>query len=185
MRCNWAESSDAMRQYHDQEWGVPLRDDTKLFEFLILEGAQAGLSWSTILNRREGYREVFHNFDIAAVAAMTDDELEALRDDSRIIRNRLKINSARKNARAAQQMIVLHGTLTEYLWGFAQNVGHVPRVSEDTIPARTEYSDAMSKALKKAGFTFVGGTICYAFMQATGMVNDHTKNCFRYKELQS
>jgi len=185
MRCNWAESSDAMRQYHDQEWGVPLRDDTKLFEFLILEGAQAGLSWSTILGRREGYREAFRDFVIAAVAAMTDSELEALRDDSRIIRNRLKINSVRKNARAAQQMIALHGTFAGYLWGFAHDVVHVPRVSEDTIPAHTEYSDAMSKALKKAGFTFVGGTICYAFMQATGMVNDHTKNCFRYKELQS
>ena len=184
MRCNWAQSSEAMQQYHDTEWGTPLRDDTKLFEFLILEGAQAGLSWSTILNRREGYREAFHNFDIAAVAAMTDTELEALRDDSRIIRNRLKIHSARKNARAAQQMITLHGTFTDYLWEFAQNIAHVPRVSEDTIPAHTEYSDAMSKALKKAGFTFVGGTICYAFMQATGMVNDHTKNCFRYKELQ-
>ena len=186
MRCSWAESSDAERHYHDTEWGVPVRDDQRLFEFLVLEGAQAGLSWSTILNRREGYRTAFHNFDIDAVASMTDDELEKLREDTGIIRNRLKIYSARKNALAAQAIIREHGSLAKYLWSFVDNIsvdGARENISE--VPATTERSDVMSGALKKAGFTFVGPTICYAFMQATGMVNDHVATCFRYQEIRA
>ena len=184
MRCSWAESSDEMRAYHDQEWGVPVRDDQKLFEFLVLEGAQAGLSWATILGRREGYREAFHDFSIDAVAAMTDDELEALRIDEKIIRNRLKIYGARKNALAAQTAIRAHESFAHYLWGFVSDNTSRKRQSMAEVPATTEISDAMSKALKKDGFTFVGSTICYAFMQATGMVNDHATTCFRYKEIQ-
>ncbi|MBH2007698.1 DNA-3-methyladenine glycosylase I [Candidatus Saccharibacteria bacterium] len=184
MRCSWAESSDEMRAYHDQEWGVPVRDDQRLFEFLVLEGAQAGLSWATILGRREGYRAAFHDFSIDAVAAMTDDELEALRSDQRVVRNRLKIYGARKNALAAQAAIRTHGSLVKYLWSFVSDESSHERQSIEAVPATTEISDAMSKALKKDGFTFVGSTICYAFMQATGMVNDHVTTCFRYKEIQ-
>lgn len=183
MRCSWAESSDEMRSYHDQEWGVPIRDDQKLFEFLILEGAQAGLSWATILGRREGYRAAFHDFSIDVVAAMTDDELEALRSDEKIIRNRLKIYGARKNALAAQAAIRTHGSLANYLWSFVSDNTSHKRQSMAEVPATTEISDAMSKALKKDGFTFVGSIICYAFMQATGMVNDHTTDCFRREEV--
>ncbi|AKM80798.1 MAG: DNA-3-methyladenine glycosylase I, DNA-3-methyladenine glycosylase I [Candidatus Saccharibacteria bacterium GW2011_GWC2_44_17] len=186
MRCSWAESSDVERHYHDAEWGVPVRDDQRLFEFLVLEGAQAGLSWSTILNRREGYRTAFHNFDIDAVASMADDELEKLREDTGIIRNRLKIYSARKNAFAAQAIIREHGSLAKYLWSFVDNISvDGARGSISEVPATTERSDAMSSALKKAGFTFVGPTICYAFMQATGMVNDHVATCFRYREIRA
>jgi DNA-3-methyladenine glycosylase I len=184
-RCSWAESDDAERHYHDIEWGVPVRDDQKLFEFIILEGAQAGLSWRTILHKREGYRSAFHNFDIDAVAAMTDDELEALREDTGIIRNRLKIYGARKNALAAQKIIREHGSLTTYLWSFVDDTPiDGARKTMSNIPATTERSDTLSKALKKAGFTFVGGTICYAFMQATGMINDHVVTCFRYEEVK-
>lgn len=184
-RCSWAESDDAMQYYHDTEWGVPVRDDQKLFEFIILEGAQAGLSWATILGRREGYRNAFHDFDIDAVAAMTDDELEALRDDPGIIRNRLKIYGARKNALAAQKIIREHESLTKYLWSFVDDTPiDGVRKTMSNIPATTERSDTLSKALKKAGFIFVGGTICYAFMQAIGMINDHVVTCFRYEEVK-
>lgn len=184
-RCSWAESDDAERHYHDTEWGVPIRDDQKLFEFIILEGAQAGLSWRTILHRRDGYRTAFHSFDINRVAIMTDEELEALREDTSIIRNRLKIYGARKNAIAAQKVIQEHGSLTKYLWSFVDGVPiDTGRKTMSDIPASTERSDHMSKALKKAGFTFVGSTICYAFMQATGMINDHVASCFRYEEVK-
>ncbi len=169
-----------MIAYHDTEWGTPQHDDRRLFELLTLEGAQAGLSWRTILARREEYRHAFHEFDIARVAAMKDAELEKLLRSSGIIRNRMKVLSVRSNARAALEAIAEHGSLDAYLWPF---VGGTPvtnrwRTSEQ-VPASTEASDRMSKALRKSGFSFVGTTICYAFMQATGMVDDHLASCFR------
>jgi DNA-3-methyladenine glycosylase I len=181
-RCHWAETADAqMQAYHDTEWGVPQHDDRALFELLTLEGAQAGLSWRTVLVRREAYRAAYHGFDIERVAAMTDAELETLLVDSPLIRNRLKIFSTRDNARVALAAIGEHGSLDRYLWSF---VDHKPTDNQRTdraqVPATTPVSDAMSKALKKAGFRFVGSTICYAFMQATGMVDDHLVSCFRH-----
>jgi DNA-3-methyladenine glycosylase I len=169
-----------MQAYHDTEWGVPEHDDRRLFELLTLEGAQAGLAWRTVLVRRDAYRAAYHGFDIDRVAAMNDSDLEALIVDSPLIRNRLKIYSARDNAKAAQAVICQHGSLDRYLWSF---VDHRP-VRNDwndraQVPATTPVSDARSKALKKAGFRFVGSTICYAFMQATGMVDDHLAGCFR------
>jgi DNA-3-methyladenine glycosylase I len=183
-RCHWAETADAqMQAYHDTEWGVPHHDDRALFELLTLEGAQAGLSWRTVLVRRDGYRAAYHGFDIERVAEMTDPELEKLLAESTLIRNRLKIYSVRDNARVALAAIARHGSLDRYLWSF---VGHEPTDNHMTdrsqVPATTPVSDAMSKALKKAGFRFVGSTICYAFMQATGMVNDHLDTCFRHHQ---
>jgi DNA-3-methyladenine glycosylase I len=182
IRCHWAETADAqMQAYHDTEWGVPQHDDRALFELLTLEGAQAGLSWRTVLVRRDAYRDAFHRFDIERVAAMTDAELSALLADSPLIRNRLKIFSVRDNALAALSAITGHGSLDRYLWSF---VNHAPIrnfwTERSQVPATTPVSDAMSKALKKAGFRFVGSTICYAFMQATGMVDDHLTSCFRH-----
>ena len=182
-RCPWAECSDTERIYHDTEWGVPLYDDQKLFELLCLEGAQAGLSWSTILAKRAGYRQVFYQFEITKVAAMTDAELEALTQDARVVRNRRKIYAVRSNAQAALQVIRRHGSLQAYLWGLAggapvQNRWHSAR----DVPADTATSRAMSAQLKRDGFAFVGPTTCYAFMQAAGMVNDHVVGCFRYEE---
>lgn len=183
-RCHWAETADTqMQAYHDAEWGVPQHDDRALFELLTLEGAQAGLSWRTVLVRRDAYRKAYHGFDIERVAAMTDADLEALLADLPLIRNRLKIFSARDNARAALTAIAEHGSLDRYLWSF---VNHTPIRNKWTdrsqLPAMTPVSDAMSKALKKAGFRFVGSTICYAFMQATGMVDDHMVDCFRHTQ---
>jgi DNA-3-methyladenine glycosylase I len=183
-RCHWAETADPqMQAYHDTEWGVPHHDDRALFELLTLEGAQAGLSWRTVLVRRKAYRAAYHGFDIERVAAMTDAELETLLADSPLIRNRLKIFSVRSNAHAALRAIGEHGSLDRYLWSF---VGHEPidnrRTDRAQVPATTPVSDAMSKALKKAGFRFVGSTICYAFMQATGMVDDHLVSCFRHSK---
>lgn len=169
-----------MQAYHDQEWGVPLHDDQQLFEFLCLEGAQAGLSWRTVLNKREHYRRAFHAFDIATVAAMKDRELEKLLLDPGLIRNRLKIWSVRDNALASLAAIERVGSLDAYLWSFAEARPSPLRATSAEVPAITPASDRMSKALKKAGFRFVGSTICYAFMQATGMVNDHTQDCFRH-----
>lgn len=184
MRCGWAEGSALERAYHDQEWGVPLHDECRLFEMLVLEGAQAGLSWRLVLSRRERYREAFLGFDIKRVAAMTDDALETLLVDPSMIRNRLKIFSVRANAAAALDVIATEGSLDRYLWSF---VGGRPIMNRparrDDIPARTALSDRMSKAMQKRGFKFVGSTICYAFMQATGMINDHTADCFRHAEL--
>ena len=172
-----------MLAYYDQEWGVPHRDDVALLELLTLEGAQAGLSWRTILARRGEYRRAFHNFDIARVAAMRDASLEKLLQSSGIIRNRLKIWSTRDNARTALDVIEEHGSLNAYLWSFVDGKPLVNRWENmKQVPAKTELSDRMSKALAKRGFRFVGSTICYAFMQATGMVNDHLVSCFRYKE---
>jgi DNA-3-methyladenine glycosylase I len=184
IRCSWAEGGDAaMLAYHDREWGVPHRDDRALFELLTLEGAQAGLSWRTILTRRDEYRRAFHEFDIGRVAGMRDASLEKLLQSSGIIRNRLKIWSVRDNARTALDVISEHGSLNAYLWSFVDGTPIVNRWDDrKQVPAKTELSDRMSKALAKRGFRFVGSTICYAFMQATGMVNDHLVSCFRYKE---
>jgi DNA-3-methyladenine glycosylase I len=183
-RCTWAEGGGAaMLAYHDTEWGVPQHDDRALFELLTLEGAQAGLSWRTVLARRDEYRRAYHGFDIGRVARMRDAELEKLLVASGVIRNRMKVLSVRDNARVALGVIEEHGSLDAYLWSF---VGGVPIVnhwqSAKAVPATSDISDRMSKTLKKRGFRFVGSTICYAFMQATGMVNDHLVGCFRYKE---
>jgi DNA-3-methyladenine glycosylase I len=183
-RCTWADGSDqAMLAYHDREWGVPHHDDNALFELLTLEGAQAGLSWRTILARRDEYRRAYHGFDIERVAGMRDGQLEKLLAESGIIRNRLKVFSARDNARTALDVIAEHGSLDAYLWSFVDGKPIVNRRRDaKEVPATTDVSDRMSKTLKKRGFRFVGSTICYAFMQATGMVNDHLVSCFRYKE---
>ena len=181
MRCAWAEGADAaMQAYHDTEWGVPQHDDRALFELLILEGAQAGLSWRTILSRRQAYRDAFHDFDMERVAGMADAELEALLVSSGIIRNRQKVFSARSNAQAALQARAAHGSLDAFLWAFVDGTPVVNRWSQSSqVPVTTPLSDRMSKELRRAGFNFVGSTICYSFMQATGMVNDHLASCFR------
>jgi len=180
-RCAWGASTPSMLAYHDTEWGVPLHDDRALFELLSLEGAQAGLSWRTILERRAAYREAFHGFDIARVARMTDVGLEKVLTGSGVVRNRLKVFSVRGNARAALAAIEQAGSLDAFLWAFVDGQPIVNRwTRHDQVPARTDLSDRMSKALKKAGFSFVGSTICYSFMQATGMVNDHLTHCWCY-----
>jgi DNA-3-methyladenine glycosylase I len=182
VRCHWAADGELMQAYHDTEWGVPLHDDRTLFEFLCLEGAQAGLSWRTVLHKREHYRRAYHDFDLARVAAMKDRELDKLLLDPGLIRHRLKLVAVRDNARAALQAIDEHGSLDAYLWSFVDGkpVRNAWR-SRSEVPATTPTSDRMSKALKKRGFRFVGSTICYAFMQATGMVNDHLVECFRHQ----
>ncbi|GMV29810.1 MAG: DNA-3-methyladenine glycosylase I [Rhodanobacteraceae bacterium] len=178
-RCFWAESSDSERVYHDTEWGRPLHGDRALFEFLCLEGAQAGLSWRTILEKRAHYRRVFHDFDIDRCARLTDRELDRALTDPGIVRNRLKVHAVRRNALAAQAVQHEHGSLDAYLWGFVDGkpIDNAPHGRGD-VPASTPLSDRLSKALRKQGFTFVGTTICYAFLQATGMVNDHLADCF-------
>lgn len=182
-RCTWAEKGDAAYQaYHDTEWGVPVHDDRTLFEFLTLEGAQAGLSWASILVRRDGYRESFHDYDLDRIAGMSDSALERLMAGGPIIRNRLKIWSVRDNAATALGVIAEHGGLDRYLWSFVDGAPIVNAWTAHTqVPATTPISDRLSKALKKRGFRFVGSTICYAFMQATGMVNDHLTSCFCYR----
>jgi DNA-3-methyladenine glycosylase I len=179
MRCSWAEDADAtMQAYHDTEWGVPHHDDRALFELITLEGAQAGLSWRTVLARRDAYRVAFHGFDIERVAAMTDAELNAVLTESTVIRHRLKIWSVRDNANIALGVIKEHGSLDALLWSFVDGKPIVNRWREPgQVPATTGISDRMSKALRKRGFRFVGSTICYAFMQATGMVDDHLVTC--------
>jgi DNA-3-methyladenine glycosylase I len=173
-----------MMAYHDREWGVPLHDDRALFEFLILEGAQAGLSWMTILNKRQGYRKAYDNFDPATVARYGEKKIKQLLADPGIVRNKLKVHASIGNAQAFLEVQQKFGSFDAYVWRFADgNVAHNPRVRAGPIPARTQESDAMSKDLKKRGFKFVGSTICYAFMQAVGMVNDHVVDCFRYREL--
>lgn len=167
--------------YHDHEWGIPVHDDRHLFEMLILEGAQAGLSWETVLKKREGYRKAFHNFDPAKVAAMTDEALEHLRENPEIIRNRLKIGATRRNALVFLQICHEFGSFDHYLWRFVNGKPIVNRWQGfDDVPATTTESDALSKDLKKRGMTFVGSTIIYAFMQAIGMVNDHVIGCWRH-----
>jgi len=183
-RCEWAKSSDLMQAYHDSEWGVENHDDRSLFEFLILEGAQAGLSWSTILNKREGYRKAFDNFDARKISRYSEKKISRLLANPGIVRNKLKINAAVSNAKAFLRIQKEFGSFDRYLWQFVQ--GRPIRNSRkrlSDIPSSTPESDAMSKDLKKRGFTFVGTTICYAFMQATGMVNDHTRDCFRYRKV--
>ncbi len=181
-RCTWAtgRSIDLLyRRYHDEEWGVPVHEDRRLFEFIVLEGAQAGLSWRTVLGKREAYRRALHDFDIAKVAAMSDDRLEKLLLDPGLIRNRLKIFSARNNARAALKIIEECGSLDVWLWSYVDAkplLNHWS--SHQDVPATSGISDALSKALHQRGFRFVGSTIMYAFMQATGMVNDHLTTCF-------
>ncbi len=181
-RCTWCEKSDLEQQYHDTEWGTPLYDDFKLFEFLILEGAQAGLSWSTILNKRENYRKAFDNFNPVLVANYSQDKINELLQNKGIVRNKLKINATVANAKAFLQVQKEFGSFSKYIWQF---VGGKPIVNnyktEKEVPAKIPISEQMSKDLKKRGFKFVGPTICYAFMQATGMVNDHVVSCFRYK----
>lgn len=183
-RCSWAGNELSIR-YHDEEWGVPTHDDRRLFEFLILEGAQAGLSWDTILRKRENYRAAFDSFDPEKIARYDRRKKQTLLRDPGIIRNRLKIESAVKNAQAFLKVKDEFASFDAYIWGF---VGGRPRINswgvKAKIPASTCESDAMSKDLKKRGFTFVGSTICYAFMQAVGMVNDHRKDCFRYRMIR-
>jgi DNA-3-methyladenine glycosylase I len=185
LRCSWAPASDpAYLAYHDEEWGVPVHDDTRLFEMLTLEGAQAGLSWSTILHKREGYRRAFAGFDAAKVARFTDAKVERLLQDPSIVRNRLKVASTVANAHATLAAREEFGSLDAYLWGLVGGAPLVNRWRGSHIPAETPASRAMSKDLKRRGFRFVGPTICYAFMQATGMVNDHVADCFRFKEIR-
>lgn len=183
-RCAWAGSREDMRSYHDEEWGVPIRDDRLHFEFLILEGAQAGLSWETILRKREGYRNAFAGFDPVAVARFGEAELEALLLDPGIVRNRLKVRSAVGNARAFLDVQGEFGTFDEYIWRFTdgRTIRNTWKDMSD-LPAETDESRAMSRDLKKRGFKFVGPTICYAYMQAAGLVNDHTVDCFRYTQV--
>lgn len=183
IRCPWASSHPDYFDYHDHEWGVPIHDDRRHFEHLILDGAQAGLSWLTILRRREGYRKAFAGFDPNKVAAFTKKDIERLLKDTGIIRNRLKIESAVKNAKAFLNIQQEFGSFNQYIWQF---VGHKTKVNKfkgSKLPAETKESAAMSQDLRKRGFNFVGPTICYAYMQASGMVNDHMTGCFRYKEL--
>jgi len=177
--------SDVMIRYHDEEWGVPLHDDRALFEFLILEGAQAGLSWETVLRKRDRYREVFDGFDAQKIARYDAKKVRALLADPGIIRNRLKISATISNAQAFLVAQREFGSFDAYIWQFigGKTMQHARRGAKD-VPAQTRISDAMSKELKRRGFRFVGSTICYAFMQATGMVNDHARDCFRWAELR-
>lgn len=181
-RCQWCGEDELYQRYHDEEWGVPCRDDARLFEFLILEGAQAGLAWITVLRKREGYRELFDAFDVNKVARYSDARLDRLLQNPAIIRNRLKVYSARQNARAFLQVQKEFGSFSDYLWAF---VDHKPVQNRFTsmaeLPARTDLSDRISSDLKQRGFNFVGSTIMYAYLQACGLVNDHTTECYRYR----
>ncbi len=184
IRCSWVNKDPLMINYHDREWGVPVHDDRELFEFLILEGAQAGLSWRTILNKRENYKKAFDNFLPQEVADYNNNKLEELKNNTGIVRNRLKISSAVINANEILDIQNEFGSFDDYIWKFVEYKpiqNHWKRIDE--IPSATTESENMSSDLKKRGFKFVGPTICYSFMQAVGMVNDHTVDCFRYKEL--
>lgn len=185
-RCAWCGKDPEYIAYHDTEWGVPLRDDRRLFELLCLEGAQAGLSWLTILRKREGYRLLFDNFDADKIAAYGDAKTKALLEDTRIVRNKLKVNAFIGNARAYLNILASGVSFSDYLWQF---VNHQPKQNEfhtlAEVPASTDLSDAMSKQLKRDGFKFVGSTICYAFMQSAGLVNDHIVSCHRYEQVRA
>ncbi|HET6443967.1 MAG TPA: DNA-3-methyladenine glycosylase I [candidate division Zixibacteria bacterium] len=188
VRCEWTgdwnDIDDIMVKYHDEEWGEPKHDDRRLFEDLVLDGAQAGLSWSTILNKRENYREAFDNFDPAKVAAYDEAKIEELLQNPGIVRNRQKVNSAVKNAKAFLKIQEEFGSFDAYIWGFVDGKPiQNERKSMSELPAKTELSEGISKDLKIRGFNFVGPTIIYAFMQAVGLVNDHTIDCFRYREI--
>jgi DNA-3-methyladenine glycosylase I len=183
-RCGWPGDDPLMLRYHDEEWGLPVHDDRKWFEFIVLDGFQAGLSWKTVLHKREAFRRVFHDFDPRRVAGMSEKALEKAMVNPAIIRNRLKIRAAVKNAKAFLRLQEIHDSFDAFIWGFTDgrtlhNHWQVP----EAVPAQTELSDTVSKALKKNGFTFVGSTICYAFLQAAGVVNDHLVSCFRHGEL--
>ncbi len=184
-RCAWVPNSNLEYiKYHDEEWGVPIHDDGKFFEMLILEGAQAGLSWETVLKKREGYRKAFKNFDVQKCAKLSDEELEKQLLNPEIIRNRLKVFSVRKNALAFIAIQKEFGSFDKYIWEYVGNKPIENKLSSiSQVPAKTEISDKISKDLKKRGMSFVGSTIIYAFMQATGLVNDHTTDCFRFKAL--
>ena len=186
VRCRWSQGDELYRRYHDEEWGVPLHDDGKLFEFLVLEGAQAGLSWSTVLKKRPAYQQAFDNFDFNKVAGYDESKIESLLNNLGIIRNKLKIRSAIRNAGAFIEVRKEFGTFAEYIWQFVDGKpiqNHWERFSR--LPAETPLSGKISKDLKRRGFNFVGPTIIYAHMQATGMVNDHTTDCFRYEEIKT
>lgn len=186
IRCNWSNKTKIYQDYHDFEWGVPGHNDQKLFEAIVLDGAQAGLSWETILNKRENYREAFDNFDVEKVCRYDQTKVEELMQNAGIIRNRLKINSAITNAKAFMEIQKEFGSFDRFLWDYVDGKpiqNHWKTLAE--VPAKTEISDRISKELKKRGFKFVGSTIIYAFMQAIGMVNDHTVECFRHEELKS
>lgn len=185
IRCGWA-TNDRLIEYHDTEWGVPLHDDLRLYEFLVLDGAQAGLSWDLVLRRREDYRAAFDGFDPIKIAHYGPCRIEQLMHDQRIIRNRLKINMAVRNAQAFLDVQEAVGSFDAYIWRFVDSrpVVNTWRTPQE-VPCRTAVSDAMSKDLRKRGFTFVGSTVCYAFMQAAGMVNDHLVTCFRHKQVMA
>ncbi|MFQ5635043.1 MAG: DNA-3-methyladenine glycosylase I [Gammaproteobacteria bacterium] len=185
--CAWSLGvSDAYQAYHDEEWGVPVRDDRKQFEFLLLEGAQAGLSWSTVLHKRDGYRKAFADFDPEKVARFNRRRVETLIENPAIIRNRLKIEAAVSNARAFLDLVDAEGSFSDYIWSFVDGRPVQNRWARDTdVPASTPLSDALSRDLKQRGFKFVGTTIVYAHMQATGLVNDHIVGCYRYKACQA
>lgn len=183
-RCEWCGTDPLYVAYHDEEWGVPLHDDRRLFEMLILEGAQAGLSWLTILKKRESYRKAFHDFDYERIASYTPRDVSRLLGDTGIVRNRLKVESTIKNARETLLIIEKFGSMDSFVWRYVDGIPiQNKRKAMAEIPPNTELSDAMRRDLKKRGFNFVGSTICYAFMQAVGMVNDHTTDCFRYKQI--
>ncbi len=183
-RCSWADVSPIFYDYHDNEWGRPIHDDRKLFEMLILEGAQAGLSWLTVLKKRDTYRKAFDNFDPVKIALYDDVKIEELMGNEGIIRNRLKINAVITNAKRFLEIVEKHGSFDKFIWAYVDGkpiVNHFEKIED--LPASTPLSDEISRDLKKMGFKFVGSTIIYAFMQATGMVNDHTTDCFVYKEM--
>jgi DNA-3-methyladenine glycosylase I len=184
-RCGWMGDDELMLRYHDEEWGVPVHDDQRWFEFIVLDAFQAGLSWRTVLHKRPAFRDTFHDFDPRRVARMTARELEAARNNAGIIRNRMKIDSAVSNARAFMRLQEKHGSFDAYIWSFTDGkVVHNAWRGMGELPASTPLSDAISKSLKTEGFSFVGTTICYAFLQAAGVVNDHMVSCFRHKELK-
>ena len=183
-KCNWCIGNQIYENYHDYEWGVPVHDDNKHFEFILLDGAQAGLSWLTVLKKRENYRAAFDNFNPDKIALYDENKIEELMHNKGIIRNRQKIRSAVNNAKAFLKIQKTYGSFDNFIWGFVEGKPIINSwEKEEDIPATSKESDKMSKKLKELGFSFVGSTICYAYMQAAGMVNDHTINCFRYKEV--
>ena len=185
-KCSWATKNELEEKYHDTEWGIPIYDDRLLFEFLILEGAQAGLSWTTILVKRENYRKVFDNFEAKEIIKYDQQKIDELLNDSGIVRNKLKINSVVSNAKAFLKIQEEYGSFSKFIWEFVNGKPITNKWNSlEEIPIKTEASDLLSKTLKKKGFKFIGTTICYAFMQAVGMVNDHTTDCFRYNEIKN
>ncbi|KPU83258.1 DNA-3-methyladenine glycosylase [Psychromonas sp. PRT-SC03] len=184
-RCEWANASSLETHYHDEEWGIPIHDDRMLFEMLILEGAQSGLSWSTILKKREGYLKAFDNFEVIKIAKYGTEKIEQLRNNVAIVRNKMKINSCVENAKRFLEIQQEYGTFDRYIWSFVDGKAiNNHWASTEDIPSMSDISKSMSKDLKQKGLKFVGPTICYAFMQAIGMVNDHITSCFRYREVQ-